>query len=96
MEAQKVSEPSQQVLTRQQKHYLANKVRLNAMRCAKAKEEAARKRKIKGTLRNIKDLFVGITGDNFVVAMGHPDLKAQYNKLISDIREKHLEVLKQI
>ena len=95
MELQNGSEPSQQ-LTRQQKHYIANKERLNAMRCAKAKVEAARKRQIKGILRNIKDLFAGITGDNFVIAMEDPHLKNKYNSLICEIREKHLETLKQV
>jgi len=94
MEAENQTNTSEKPLSRNQIYYRANKERLNAERCAKAKVEWQRKKAIKHILGNIKALFMGIEGENFDVVMEDPALKEKYNTLICDIREKHLEKLK--
>jgi hypothetical protein len=77
-------------LTRSQAYYRANKERLNRERYAKYKAEVERKKEVKELMYRIESLYRGIDKSNFSFIMECPSLKAKYDDLIDEVREKYL------
>ena len=83
-------------LSRSQAYYQANKDRLNRERYAKYKAQVERKKEVKELMNRIESLYRGIDKTNFSFITESPSLKAKYDDLINEVREKYIVVLEKI